>query len=127
MTFINICALLIICSMSIMIFSKSEKELTLIISSALYIIVMIYAVSHIGQLIESLRQYFNDIRYLDFDLLLKIGGISIISAVTSSVCESTGQKGMANAIETIAIVEIIILLEPFLKETLSSVFDIIGD
>lgn len=127
MTFINICALLIICSMSIIIFSKSEKELTLIISSALYIIVMIYAVTYIGQLIESLRQYFNDISYLDFDLLLKIVGISIISAVTSSVCESTGQKGMASAIETIAIVEIIILLKPFLRETLASIFDIIGD
>lgn len=127
MNFINICALLIICSMSILIFSKSEKELTVIISSALYIIVMIYAIANIGQLIDNLRQYVSGTSFLNFEIILKIGGISIISAITSSICESAGQKGTANAIETVAMVEIIILLLPILKETLTSIFDILGE
>lgn len=127
MTFINVCALLIICSLSVLIFSNKERELTVIISSALYIIVMIYAVTNVGQLFKMLEQYISNISFFDFDILLKIGGISVICAVTSSICESTGQKGLASAIETVAVVEIIVLILPTVKETLSKILSIIGD
>ena len=74
-----------------------------------------------------LEQYISNISFFDFDILLKIGGISVICAVTSSICESTGQKGLASAIETVAVVEIIVLILPTVKETLSKILSIIGD
>lgn len=127
MSFVQFCATLIICSATILIFSHSEKELTIIISSSLYIIVMIFIMTRIEDFINKAIPYIKNIEFLDFDLFLKICGLIIISSISITICENLEQKGIASAIELIATVEMLILFLPLIKEFIGKILYIIGE
>lgn len=126
MTFVNLCFLLTIASMSVLVFSKYEKDLTAVISSALYIISAIFALSGIEKIINELKKYFARIDSIDLSLLIKIGGMAVVGGIASSLCDSAGQKGLSEIIELVVTVEIMLLLFPIAKEGIESIMHMLG-
>lgn len=126
--FIGMCALAAVCSSAILLISKGEKELAIIISSVVYILVMIYVISRAGELFKALREQFDiELNFPNVDILLKVGGIALVSTVASSICDGTGQKGVSGAIEVFAIIEIIALSMPLIIELFSKIFTLFGE
>lgn len=128
MELLKICGAATICGAAVLLFAAREKELTTLISSLMYIIVMLYAISRAGELITSLQTYF---RIADmpvyFPLLLKAAGVALIGGVTSSLCEGTGQKSAARAIDLLSVLEILYISLPIIKDLLDKMASIFGD
>lgn len=126
--FIGLCALAAVCSSAILLISKGEKELSVLISSVMYILVMIYVISRAGELFKALREQFDiELNFHNADILLKVGGIALISTVASSICDGTGQKGVSCAIEIFAVIEIITLSMPLILDLFSKIFTLFGE
>ena len=125
MEFTEICAIIIFFSSVILIFSKTEKELSVIVSSTVFIIFMIYSVSRLGGFLETVAPFIETIEIIDSKVLLKILGIAIISIIAVSICDTSGQKGMAVAIEIISTVEILTVVFPVIKEMTINLLNIV--
>ncbi len=125
--FVNICAIAAICSTVVLMIAKGEKELSLLLSTVIYILVMIYAITRTGAFFDAVKEGIGVVSIPNMDLILKCGGIGIISSITAVICENSGQKGMACAIETLAVIEIIGLCVPLGAELLDFVYKLLGE
>lgn len=126
MGFVNLSFLLIVASLSVLIFSKYEKDLAIVISSALYIIVAISTFFGIEKIINELKIYIIKLDFIDLTLLVKIAGLSIIATLSSSLCESAGQKGLAEIIELAVTIEILLMLLPAFQKGVESIANMLG-
>lgn len=128
MEFVKICGFAVSCGALVLIIANREKELTAAISSVIYIIVMLYAVTRIDELISSIKVIVtasSEIPYINY--IISIIGIAIIGAVASALCENTGQKTVAHAIDVITVTEIFIIVLPIFKDILEKAVKIFGD
>lgn len=127
MEFLKICGTAAICCAAIMVFGGREKELASLISSLIYIIVMFCFLTRAGELISSLKVFAGTENVsMHFPLLLKIGGIALIGAVASTICENTGQRSASSAIDLLSVLEILYISIPIVKELLEKVSYIFG-
>lgn len=128
MEYLKICGIAAICCAAILLFAGREKELTTLISLLLYILVMLYAISRVGELFTALRTYihFEDMS-AHFSLFLKAGGIAVIGGIASTVCEGSGQKGAARAIDLLTVLEILYVSMPIVKELLEKIWIMFGE
>jgi len=126
--FIKICVFSIVCSASVLIISKREKELSLVISTAIYILVMLYIISQLGSLLDSIRKYINGFNTIpNIEVLVKAGGIAILSSVGSIICESEGQKSLSYALEIFALIEVFKLCMPIAGELFLTMIKFSGE
>lgn len=127
MEFLKICGGAAICCAAVALFAAREKELTTLISTLIYIIVMLYVISRAGELLTMLQTYFNMENVPTYvPLLLKAVGIALIGGVASSVCEGAGQKGASRAIDLLTVLEILYIAIPIVKELLEKTRNILG-
>ena len=127
MEFLKICGVIAVCCAAVLLFAAREKELAGLISSLIYILVMVYVISRAGELITALKNCFSfeDMpSYLP--LLLKAVGVALIGGAASAVCEGTGQKNAARAIDLLSVVEILYISIPIIKELLEKIWGILG-
>lgn len=127
MEFLKICGIVAICCAAVLLFAAREKELTALISSLLYVLVMLYVISQASELITALQKCF-DLADMPtcFPILLKAVGVALIGGTASSVCEGTGQKNAARAIELLTVVEILYISVPIIQELLEKIWGILG-
>ena len=126
--FISICAFTCICSSIILLVSKREKELSVLISSALYILVMIYGISVLSNFLSMLKDKINGYNSIpNLEILINVCGIGLISSIASSICESEGQKGLSLAIEFFATVDILKVGLPIVFELFSQAISLLGE
>ena len=127
MEFLKICGIVAICCAAILLFGAREKELSALISSLLYILVMLYVITQVGELITALQNCFSFVDMPTYlPLLLKAAGVALIGGIASSVCESAGQKSAARAIDLLSVIEILCMSMPIIKELLAKIWDILG-
>ncbi len=128
MEFLKICGTAAICCAAVLLFSAREKELAALISSAIYCIVMAYAITRVGELIADLQTRFviADMPTY-FPLLLKAVGVALIGGVASTVCEDAGQKGASRAIDLLAVIEILYIAIPIVRDLLEKIWSILGN
>ncbi len=127
MNFADICAFTVVFSSILLIFSKTEKELANVISSVLFISVMLLIIIRFEAIIEPLIPIFEAVKILDSQTLLKILGICFLTLISVTVCEAVGQKGMVVAIEVFSTVEIISAFFPYIKEIFFKVLEFAGE
>ena len=126
--FIGICAFVCICSSLIILISKREKELSVLISSVIYILVMLYVITCLNGILDSVKSHLNGLNsYPGLNLLIKMCGIGIMSATASCICEGEGQKGLSIAVEIFAMVEILRYGLPLVFELFSNALKLLGE
>lgn len=127
MDFISICAFATISGTIILIISKRERELSIIISSIIYIIIMIYVITKVGELISIIKTTFKNIDSESSKTIISAGGLALISTASSSICKSAGYKEIAYAIEVLTAIEIILISFPSILELFNSIIEFIGE
>ena len=128
MEFISICGAAAICCGAVLLFAGREKELSSLIASLIYVVIILYGVTRIGDLLTSLQSYLSGIESVPhLALFLKIGGIAIVGTIASVLCENAGQKGAAGAIDLLTVLEILYMSIPVIQEFIDRVFRILGE
>ena len=128
MDIFKVCAFAVMSCAAVLLISQREKELSALISSLIYVVVALFAITRTGELYGYIRRSIRlegEIRY--FDVILKSAGVAVVASVASTVCEGTGQKGLAHGIETLAVLEIIYLCMPVFTDLMALAFKIFGD
>lgn len=127
MEFLNICGIAAICCSSILVFAGRERELSVLISCVLYCIIMLYALSQIEELLSTFRTYQSGLDLpKHFSLLLKCGGVAIVGAIASAICENAGQTSAAKAIDLLTVLETLFIALPIFKELMEKVSSFFG-
>ena len=126
-SYIGIFAIITICCLTATIIAKNEKELFSVISAFLYVITMIYAITEIGKILDITKKYFSFESIPELQIILKIIGITILTTVSSHICESSGQSGISKILEVISTVEILKLTFPLLSKFLNAALNIFGE
>ncbi len=126
MGYIKICAFSILSSALLLLISNREKELSSTISITVFLSVMIYTVSRINEVLKWFVPYLESINIINTDILIKILGISILSFVSVSICESIGQKGIALSIEILTTIEILAVFYPTIKSLTDNILNILN-
>lgn len=115
MEFSNICGFIAICGALLIIISIREKELSSILSTIIYITIMVYAISHVESIILFLRNNINfDIKTKYISELLHITGITLLGATASSICESTGQKNLSKTLDLLTVLKVLSVAVPII-------------
>ena len=127
MVYLKICGIASICSALILVFVGREKELTALISSLLYVTVMLYAIARGEDLVLALQSIFQNLeKPKHCQVLLKTCGIALTGTVASSICNGVGQKEASKAIEFLTVLEIMAMSVPVFKDLLTQVSNIFG-
>lgn len=127
MLYIKICGTACICCALILIFAGREKELTSLISSLIYVTILLFAIARGEELFAVLQSVFSAAdKPKHFGHILKAGGISIIGTVCATICEGVGQREAAKAVELITALEILISCVPILQDFMTQVTNIFG-
>lgn len=101
--------------------AKREKELAQAISGLLYLTVFLYAMVRLDSLAAAIRALFAwGGKIPHADILLRMVGISLLTAAASSLCAEHGQQGTAHAVELLGVIEVMLSAQPILTD----VFDI---
>lgn len=125
--YVFISVIVVVCSLAVLIILKSDKELSIVVSAALYIIAMLYAVTEIGDVIGNLKEFVSKYDIPDLAVLLRVCGIAFVSTITSYVCEEAGQKGLATVVDVLAVVEIFKRVMPVFTEMFFEFANLLGD
>lgn len=122
--FFAICSVLALCSAALMILSGREKELVVLISSLIYVVAIVYVLSKVSSLIKVSSTFFDKANeVLPIKYIMQAGGAAVFGTVTSSVCEDVGQKGVARAVETLTVMEMILIFAPIGKKLFENLLD----
>ena len=126
MNFYQISALLLILSLLMLIFSKSEKELSVLISVVVFIVCMTYAISRTIELSGMLKSVIENINSVGINAILKIFGIITLSSIAIFVCNSAGQTVFSYIIEILSTIESLIISFPIIKELFLKILKMVG-
>ena len=126
MSYIKICAFSILTSALLLLISNREKELSSTISITVFLSVMIYTVTRVNEVLKWFIPYIQSISIIDSEILIKILGLSILSFVSVSICESIGQKGISLSIEILTTIEILSVIYPTIKSLTESALKILN-
>lgn len=128
MEFLGICGLIAVSSAALLILSSREKEISQIISALIYVIVFVYVLTRATELWSMFKSFFTFAdTYLPMQYLLQAGGVALFGTVTATVCEEVGQKGASRTIETLAMIEILYITFPMIKEIFEKLFKVFGE
>ena len=123
--FFAICSVLALCSAALMILSGREKELVVLISSLIYVVAIVYVLSKATSIVKSSSLFFDKAEnVLPIKYIMQAGGAAIFGTVTSSVCEDVGQKGVSRAIETLTVMEMLLIFVPMGKSLFENLFNV---
>ena len=123
--FFAICGVLALCSAALLVLGGREKELSVLISAVIYVIATVFVLSKTSALIKNSASFFDKAEaVLPVKYIMQAGGAAVFGAVTSSVCEGVGQKGVAQAIETLTVIEMICMFMPIGKNLVEKLFTV---
>lgn len=126
--FFSVCGILVIGSATLTIFGGREKQLSSLISSLIYIISFVYVIGKAASLWDKTASFFHNFNgAVPIEYIMQISGIAILGSVSASVCEQVGQKGIAGAIEILAIIETLHISLPWCSELFEKLFLIFGE
>lgn len=119
--FFQICAFAAVFGAVLLFLSEKEKEFSMLATALIYILVCIYS---LGRL-QAMRDTFTDILQIvsasvPYVFLCKVLGIAFAGAISSSVCEALGQKGLGGIIDLLTVSEILYVAIPELKDAVQS-------
>lgn len=127
MTLPKICAVLIMCSLVLLILSRTEKELSTVLSISIYVSFTTYTITRFYTIFETFSDFLEKFNLFDAENIFKISGILIISSIAIYVCDTSGQKGLASNIETLCMIEVLILFFPTFKSIFLKIINLIGE
>ena len=126
--YIKICIPISILSALLMLIASKEKELACVVASFIFAVIVIYTLLKAENIISSLKAFFGQGVYvLYYESLLSLIGISVLGAITSSLCENFGQRILSRAIEAMTVIEVMYLAIPWVTDLFSDIIGMLGD
>lgn len=128
MDYFGVCASLSLCSAALLLLCGKEKEISALISTMIYVFAFAYALAKCIEFCSELKPLLEKAeKYIPIKTIIRTGSIAAFGTLTSSVCESVGQKEISRVVETISVVEIFCIFIPVCIDALEKMFVFFGD
>ncbi|HZK34968.1 MAG TPA: stage III sporulation protein AD, partial [Bacillota bacterium] len=116
MTIIQVVILGIIAAILSVIIKQERPDIAVLISLAAGTIILLFVVSNMGSVIETINNIFNksNMDPVYMTTILKVIGIAYIAEFGSQICQDAGESAIASKIEVAAKILILILALPIL-------------
>ena len=128
MDYFGVCATLALSSAAMLLICGKEKEISALISTLIFVFAFAYALTKGIEFCGELKPLLERAeKYISLKTVVRTGSIAALGTLTSSVCESVGQKEIARAVETISVIEIFCIFIPICRDALEKIFVFFGD
>lgn len=118
--FISACFLVATASALILLIAGREKELASVISSLLFLLAFLHATLRLGMLIDSFLSSINIVGgAVHIDVLLKSVGVALLTTAASTLCEESGQRAAARAVDLLGAIETVFCAMPIINDFLA--------
>ena len=127
MEIFKIAAIGIVCALLVVVIKEHRPEIAMLISVICGIIILFYVVNYITEAVSAF-QLLMDKSNIDQNLLgaiLKIVGIGYITEFSASICEDSGNKGIADKIQFGGKVLILIISIPLLNAVIDIILSLL--
>ncbi|ABP67714.1 hypothetical protein Csac_2131 [Caldicellulosiruptor saccharolyticus DSM 8903] len=116
MEIFNIVILCIVSMLIVSILRKTQKEIAIVITVILGILVFILVVDKLAYIVDKITEMSTKISYANtyIKTLLKMTGIALISEYTASVCKDSGEEAIAKKLEFAGKILILFLSLPLI-------------
>lgn len=127
--FLQTAAAVLLAVILILTLNKQSKELSVLLSLAVCVMVALIAISFLESVVEFLHQL-ETLSQLDngmVEILLKVVGIGLLGQLSTLICEDSGNSAMGKALQILTSGVILWLAIPLLQELIELVKEILGE
>lgn len=127
--FLQAAAAVLLALILILTLNKQSKELSVLLSLAVCVMVALIAISFLKPVIDFLHQL-ETLSQLDngmLEILLKVVGIGLLGQLSTLICEDSGNSAMGKALQVLTSAVILWLAVPLLQELVALVKEILGE
>lgn len=124
---LTIVALCVVAAVAVLFLKQHRPEFALLLSTAAGIIALIYMLSPVFQIIESLKNQLESVGLSEvFKVILKVIGICYLTDFSADLCRDFGQSSLAGKVETAGKIAIVALCLPLVDSVLKITQRLIG-
>lgn len=127
--FLQTAAAVLLAVILILTLNKQSKELSVLLSLAVCVMVALIAISFLESVVDFLHQL-ETLSQLDngmVEILLKVVGIGLLGQLSTLICEDSGNSAMGKALQILTSGVILWLAIPLLQELIELVKEILGE
>ena len=120
--FFQICCITALGCALLLVFSAKEKELMLILSALLTVLILLCSLDRFSTMLSIGRSLLQREFSSFSSFFLPLFGITLGGMAASAVCEAVGQKGIAGILELLTVLEILAISISPICDMLDTVF-----
>ena len=99
----------------------------MLVTTVIYILACIYTLGKLQGLRDSLTDILQTVTTaVPYVFLSKLFGIVFAGAISSSICEALGQKGIGGIIDLLTVAEILYIAIPEVKDAIQRIVHLLG-
>lgn len=119
---LEFCGIGVYAVFAVMVIRELKREVSQTAAFAVFVLMLCLSVPAVGEVIgfaSSLDRYVNKESVDYISVILKSLGITYVTYVSSEICKSAGEGGIAGQVEFFGRIEILILCIPYFEKLLS--------
>lgn len=126
--FLRAIALVLVAVIVILVVGKQSKDIGLVLSMAVCVVVLLAGAAFLEPVIDFLRevQILGNLDAQFLTILLKAAGIGLLSELAGLICSDAGESAMGKAIQMLANAAIAWLSLPLLRQLLALLEEVLG-
>ena len=127
--FLKVTAAILLSAILSLVLSKQGADISLLLTIAVSCMILIAALTYIKPILDFSRKLvtIGGIRTELLEILLKVGGIGMISQIAGRICADSGNQSLGKALQIMTIAVILCLSIPVLEEMLSLIETVLTD
>ena len=129
MDIIKVCGVIVLSFSLILLLKIRESKLSSLVSVITVLVLCVYILSALKPLIESIKgiSLYAEGAERIIAVLLKAGGIGIITQLVSMMCAESGEKNLSIILDFAADVAVVLLALPFFEDTVEAVMGLLDN
>lgn len=121
-------ALVLLAVILTLVISRQSRDMSILLSLGVCVIVMISCVSFLSPIIEFIRELrrIGDLEQAFLGILLKCVGVGLLSELAALICADAGENAMGKSLQILSGIVIVWLSLPLMKQVIVLLEEVLG-
>lgn len=121
-------ALVLLAVILTLVISRQSRDMSILLSLGVCVIVMISCVSFLSPIIEFIRELrrIGDLEQAFLGIMLKCVGVGLLSELAALICADAGENAMGKSLQILSGIVIVWLSLPLMKQVIVLLEEVLG-